>query len=255
VASKIVKADCPKCKYPQKTRILAEAKDKLEPREYDDGLKIWELDEFRILKCSACRTVFFERADYQVSKDEWGNEEKEFHNAVYWPEFREKRRELPPWLAEIELPHVQQGNLMGVLRDTYALFNQGGFDFFAAIGIRTVFDIASAHLDIDPEKPVDPVKPVDPEKPLDPEKRPTFRQKIEKLRKSGKISEDDERRLDQLIWCGSESAHRGWTPSEDQLNVMFLGLENFLHTNFYVRDKFSKTKFPSTRRRKDESKG
>jgi hypothetical protein len=82
----------------------------------------------------------------------------------------------------------------------------------SAIGIRTSFDVASELLGVDPNL--------------------SFDKKLKELVSLGKIGTVDSDRLSALIDAGSASAHRGWTPTPEDLSTMVDVLEHFVYEAF-----------------------
>jgi hypothetical protein len=82
----------------------------------------------------------------------------------------------------------------------------------AAIALRTSVDIAAELLGIDPEQ--------------------SFKSKLNELVTGGHIGKVDQSRLDILVEAGNASAHRGWRPKAEDLNVMMDVLEHFVHDTF-----------------------
>ncbi|MER8582713.1 DUF4145 domain-containing protein, partial [Mesorhizobium sp. M1423] len=84
----------------------------------------------------------------------------------------------------------------------------------AAIGVRTSFDIAAEILGIDAGLP--------------------FQKKLDDMVTKKLIKDSEREHLDVLIDAGSASAHRGWKPSVDDLDVLMDTLEGFIYDSFVV---------------------
>ena len=84
----------------------------------------------------------------------------------------------------------------------------------SAIGIRTAFDRASELLGVDPAK--------------------NFLEKLTELVHLGKIGSSEKDTLDALTDAGNAAAHRGWSPSQKELDTMMNIIEGFLHRTFIL---------------------
>jgi hypothetical protein len=82
----------------------------------------------------------------------------------------------------------------------------------AAAGVRTAFDLASELLEVDAAL--------------------TFKEKLDALVKSNRITSSDRVRLETLTEAGSASMHRGWIPEKSDLLTMVEILEHFIDQAF-----------------------
>ncbi|MGH7089208.1 MAG: DUF4145 domain-containing protein, partial [Stellaceae bacterium] len=92
----------------------------------------------------------------------------------------------------------------------------------ATIGIRTVFDWASTLLGAGSEQ--------------------TFSEKLKELSAANKIGGEEKEILSTLTDAGSASAHRGWTPTLCEIDVLIRGLENFLERAFALKHQIRQIK-------------
>lgn len=86
----------------------------------------------------------------------------------------------------------------------------------AGIGVRTSFDRVTELVGIDANL--------------------SFARKLEALLSNGRIGVTEKDILATLIDAGSAAAHRGWSPSSDDLHTMMDVLEQFVHRTFVLRD-------------------
>ena len=135
---------------------------------------------------------------------------------VYWPAPVSRQR--PNWLHRIQKSERDLGEL---LEELYAALDND-LRVLAAVAVRTVFDRASALLQVDPAM--------------------GFDEKLKSLQTAGKISRDEERILRVLVDAGSAAAHQGWRPKADELNTMVEVVESFLHRSFVLGDGITKLK-------------
>jgi Domain of unknown function (DUF4145) len=68
----------------------------------------------------------------------------------------------------------------------------------------------------------------------------TFKQKLEALVASNHIGALDLERLETLIEAGNASAHRGWRPKAEDLEIMMEVLEHFIHDAFVAPEKMKR---------------
>jgi hypothetical protein len=187
--------------------------------EDEDGYGFWEKTEYRILKCDGCDEVFFQ-TDSIFSEDfDHGDphpvtgelQQQEYsHTIEHWPPIDKTRRERPNWLDKLG---AVDENLHSLYSSVYAALDRG-IDVLAAIGVRTVFDRASELLSVDPAK--------------------RFDEKLTDLMAAGKIGADEKAILSILTDAGSAAAHRGWRPSQEQLDTMMAIIEGFLYRTFLL---------------------
>ena len=196
---KILKGHCPKCSDNRNSNVLGEHK-----TSYDAD--VCGVIYHRLLQCRGCESVFFQRLETSTEHFHYDGENQRFEvpDITHWPSPRKRRR--PDWL---ETGHdVGDIQLTTLLRDVYvALDNDLGV--LAAIGVRTVFDMASEHLGIDPSK--------------------TFKEKLSSLVSKGTIGAADFEHLSAMTDAGSAATHRGWRPAPSELHAMMDILESFLH--------------------------
>lgn len=174
----------------------------------------WHTDWY-ILECRGCEHVFVQTASTNSEDiDHYYNEAGEWdqihpETTAYWPALGARKR--PDWFGPsgAEVPNL--GSLDAALSELYGALD-ADLSFLSGIGIRTCFDVASELLGADP--------------------RLNFNQKLDALVQGGHIGAVDRGRLAALVDAGSASAHRGWKPSNSDLNTMMDVLEHFIAQAF-----------------------
>lgn len=214
-SNETVRADCARCNDERNCEILT----KVEERGGDDDFQ-WHTDWF-VLKCKGCdyvfvKTVMSNSEDYDNFYNDDGSTGTEYTEVVsYFPPL--SKRQHPKWLLQYTMMGQPKGLGIGsVLEQVYGALNND-LQVLAAIGIRTSFDIAADELGVDPSK--------------------SFAKKIDELIATGKVKALDKPMISLLVDAGSASAHRGWTPTEKQLELMIELLESFIEENFIVPER------------------
>ncbi len=206
----IVRADCPKC-GPDR---LAQVSGHVQRRWDDPKAPVWATVDYRLLQCRGCEEVFlqideiFSEDTEMVENSSGGWDEQYQRDIKYWPTISKRKR--PPWLEEIT---SIDGQLGGLVNDIYLALDND-LAVLSAIGMRTAIDRATELLDIDP---------------LD-----TFAKKLDRLLAIGRIGQTDRETLSTLIDAASAAAHRGWRPTNEQLQTMVSIMEGFLHQSFIL---------------------
>lgn len=205
------KAQCAKCAGERNCDILGHHEIR-----GSDGYLDWT-ENWYILQCRGCEHVFCQTSstnseDYDHYHDEYGEEAVTYHETLgYWPALLKRKR--PEWFehSSVQSDKDKDGTLSDALKKMYGALDND-LKVLSAIGVRTSFDIASELLGIDASR--------------------TFAQKLDDLVSAGHIGTVDRGRIETLIDAGSASAHRGWKPSEDDINVMLDVLEHFIFAAF-----------------------
>ena len=207
----VIKGHCPNCGNGR--RAYVRSKHVVNSPDESDGTSA--SDTGMILECCGCERIYFRR-DFWFS--EW--ETFETHpitgevvvtggvDTTYWPAAITRAR--PSWLDTIENTDRDLGKL---LSEMYTALDND-LRVLSAIAARTVFDRASELLGIDAAI--------------------TFQEKLDSLGANGKISLDEEGRLEVLVDAGSAAAHRGWRPKAEELSTMIDVVESFLYRSFIL---------------------
>ena len=236
----ILRGHCPNCDADRNAEVLAEDtfEEELDPRG------VWVKSTYSILRCLGCDRGFIRRAEL-CSEDE-GDYDVDAHTeetsitlnerVAYWPSItstsRTTRRR-PDWLSfnprdpldpfdplELGLAFVYP-ELATLLSELYAALDNN-LQILSAIGIRTVFDCASELLGCNPNQ--------------------SFPEKLKELTAGNKISGEEKEILSILTDAGSAAAHRGWKPTQDDINSLMDALEHFLHRTFVLKHELRRVK-------------
>lgn len=216
---KPLKAHCSRCGGDRNCTLHGQYIERGGDENYD-----WSA-AWRILQCMGCEYIFFQRAStdsesYFPVESFNGEYHYEYEYTFdYWPSLSKRKR--PEWLDYQKRQSVIDEKLKDALDELYTALDNG-LNILSAIAIRMAFDVASDLLGI---------------------KDGTFNNKLAELVKKGHIGEVDRGRIAILIDAGSASAHRGWKPKIDELDLMMDILEHFVHHAFVA---------PAERRISDE---
>ena len=147
---------------------------------------------------------------------------------TYWPSVSTPRptRHRPDWLWFDPVEHrlvFASGypELASLLGEVYTALDNN-LHILATIGMRTVFDCASHKLGTDPNQ--------------------SFAEKLKELTTGNKIGGEEKEMLCVLADAGSAAAHRGWKPTEDDIDHLMGALENFLERAFVLKHDLRRVK-------------
>jgi hypothetical protein len=232
----ILRGHCPNCDAHRNAEVLAE--DTLE--EEHEGSGIWFRSTYSILRCLGCdrryiRLVQLCSEDTELDDDPETGELIEVikEQVTYWPSPSSSppraRRPRPAWLgfAYDDHPELSIGfasdypELATLLGELYTALDNG-LQTLATIGMRTVFDCASQKLGTDPNQ--------------------SFTEKLKELTAGNKIGGEEREMLSVLADAGSAAAHRGWKPTEDDIDHLIGALENFLERAFVLKHNIRRVK-------------
>lgn len=173
--------------------------------------------EWLLLQCKGCDNIFVKTSEsdsesYYVNYDDETGELQEvpIETIKHWPAI--SARKTPDWFKGDRL-HGRKDTkpLSASLIELYGALN-ADLNMLAGIGIRTTFDVASELLGVDPGL--------------------RFNKKLEDLVLKGHIGKADQTTISTLIDAGSASAHRGWKPTNQDLETLMDVLEHFIETAF-----------------------
>jgi hypothetical protein len=173
--------------------------------------------EWFLLQCCGCEYVFVQTVssnseDYEYEPDESGEPVQVYQETVnHWPAI--SARSKPEWMTGAGISAAGVDDLNASMLELYGALD-AGLPTLAAIGMRSVFDVASRLLGVEPEAP--------------------FSRKLDDLVERGHIDRVNRERLEGLVEAGNASAHRGWRPSADDLAVLMEVLEHFIEVAFVV---------------------
>jgi hypothetical protein len=202
----VIVAHCPQCNGDRATDIVAEYSETYNSETYDSNTL------YRVLKCKGCSHIQFQTAstnseDFDYDYDEAGEPVSIYHETIkYFPPLDKRPR--PDYTRTNKAYSATMERLLDEAYDALKY----DLHVVAAIALRTVFDAATEVLGIDTAL--------------------TFKQKLDKLLADGRIDTFQQGVLDALTDAGSAAAHRGWQPTEQELDTMFTIMEGFLYRVF-----------------------
>jgi hypothetical protein len=175
----------------------------------------WRTDWY-ILECRGCDYVFVQTVatnseDYFYDVLPSGEEIREHIETIEtWP--ARSKRSSPEWFRHsyIETDIGETTSLAASLKELYGALD-ADLMVLASIGIRTSFDVASELLGVDPSLP--------------------FKEKLDALVSKNLILEAEKGSIETLVEAGSASAHRGWKPSQGDLDALMNSLEDFIYSS------------------------
>lgn len=219
MTDKTIKGHCPTCGPNRNAVIVAEHARTTE----DEKAPVWVSTEYFILRCSGCDEIYF-RQDSRCSEDydmvenvHTGEIEQTVASKItYWP--APNKRSNPNWISWV---WAVDRKLDELFTETYTALNNDA-PILAAIGVRTILDHVSETLGVDPASP--------------------FCEKLEALQSSGKIGADEKETLSILTDAGGAAAHRGWKPSDEQLNMLVTIIESFVYRTVILQSEAEKLK-------------
>ena len=229
----ILRGHCPDCDADRNAEVLAEDTNE----GVDEPSGIWFKSTYSILRCLGCdrryiRLVQLDSEDSSWDEDPHTGENFETLNerVTYWPSVPTPRtmHRRPEWLwldpleEEPERHFTSQyPELATLLHELYAALDNN-LQILSAIGIRTVFDCASQLLGCHPNQ--------------------SFPEKLKELTAGNKISGEEKEILSILTDAGSAAAHRGWKPTQADINSLLAALEHFLHRAFVLKHEVRRVK-------------
>ena len=225
------KGHCPKCADERVSDVVALHEAPWEDREHG----IWGEQNYFVLRCRGCETVYFQREelfseDIELGVDpQTGEYDERLRPSIsHWP--LPVPRPKPEWLWKIG-----DAELRNVLEEAYAAAN-ADLRVLATIGTRTALDrafVLNGAVETDP-----------------------FVQKITALQQAGVISQEEEELLSTCTDAGNAAAHRSWRPAPEMLNALLDGVEAFLYRVFVLNRELSalKKKIPPKKRKAKISK-
>jgi hypothetical protein len=218
-----MKVMCADCGGLRNCEIRGEAVESWE----DAGGMVWGRTSWYILQCRGCdhmfcHTVKIFSEEYDHEWDPATQEDVLVYDetVAYWPAVL--KRKPPDWFSPMGFVGDKDNILHGAMRELYVAL-ENDLTRLAAAGVRTAFDIASELLGVDPQI--------------------TFKEKLDTLVRTNRISILDRESLETLTEAGSASIHRGWVPDASDLSTMVDLLEHFVQSTFVA---------PALKRKLDE---
>jgi hypothetical protein len=229
----ILRALCPTCKAERNAFIKAETTRPWDDAENHERGRV----HHRVLECCGCETRYFQEESVSVNDHETYYDSEldehvtpEHRTVTLYP--RPALRGRPVWAGLLEITDETLGQL---LSETYTVLDYD-LRVLAAVGARTTFDRATEVLGIDPAI--------------------SFNEKLNVLLSVGEIGQGERDTLSTLTDAGNAAAHRGWRPTNQQINLIMSTLEAFLHRCFVMKGAMErlKQKIPSKQARKSARK-
>lgn len=210
---------CPSCGAVRNAKIIAE-----DTVEGEDGI-VWARTTLSILRCLGCdrryvRSIEMCSEDTEHVEDPvTGEMVEEIQERIsYWPSQTSLSspigRARPEWMWVWSDLVLKYEELYGLLNELYDALNNN-LPILATVGMRTVFDCASALLGADP--------------------RQKFAEKLKELVAGNKIGGEEKEILSVLADAGSAAAHRGWKPKDAEIKTLMTALEHFLYRAFVLK--------------------
>jgi Domain of unknown function (DUF4145) len=174
--------------------------------------------EHALLECRGCETVFYRK----ISSDSENTDQEYNHHTNEWDEFsikitttfpRPETKTIPQWLGEIFYKDTQ---LYQILREMYKALDDESY-ILTSIGLRTALDRAMEVLGILPDQP--------------------FAAKLKALLVGGWIGSTEHSVLEVVTDAGNAAAHRAWSPSAKEIQLLTSSFEVFLQRAFIVGDR------------------
>ena len=178
-----------------------------------DGEVSWS-HTYHVLECCGCHNIsvmhvhWFSEWD-QIEGDPLTGEPRMVpgQKVTIWPP--PTKRQKPKWIERLE-----DQALRDVIEETYQAMSSGMI-ILAAIGTRTLLDRAMTL--------------------CTGEKRLTFKQRIDLLIEEGYIGVTEGDILSVIVDAGNAAAHRAYSPTYEDLEMIVATVENFLERQFVLR--------------------
>ena len=203
---KVVRAHCNRCNGERNAFVRA-----THDANGGDGVVDWG-STYDILECCGCQSVNFRREQWcsewnSIELDSHGNMYEEANiKTTYWPP--PIKRKKPKWSSKIP------DEVLRTLFDELYVALASDLLVLSTIGARTLFDRASFLQVGDPPG--------------------GFAGKMQAMLGAGHISASDKNILEAMTDAGSASAHRGYSPTFEQLTAIVDILENYVERAFIL---------------------
>ncbi|HAT7555650.1 TPA: DUF4145 domain-containing protein [Citrobacter freundii] len=201
----IITALCPRCNGDRKCTVHGN----VEKSWYIDEQSISGGDQYRLLECRGCETVFMHIKSHNSESIQHGWRDGE-ETYEYEYEYRtlpavEEETDKPDWVWDLNTKDPQ---LYQIMNEVYTAAKNDSF-ILAAIGLRTAFDRTTEILQIHPSLPLI--------------------EKVKQLKNDGVIGDAEAQILSDVTNAGSGAAHRGWSPKSDEFQSLLHAIESFIH--------------------------
>ena len=216
---KAVRAHCNKCLITTSHVIIGE-----HGRNYSDSEgDRWVAVRYEMLLCRGCEDVTFRTVS--TDSETIDPEGRPVERTVYYPP--EISRRQPSWLYDLRTNYKQRV-LHSLLIEVYTALHQD-LRTLAAAGVRTIIDNTMT------------AKVGD---------QGTFAATLKKFVQKGFIAQTLAEFLEKTIDAGSASAHRAFTPTPEDLNLLLDTAENLIESVFIYPDRMKNLSKRVPRRRK-----
>lgn len=210
---KPVKAHCPTCDGERTCDVHGHV---YVPWHYEDrrGNSMSGGVDHSLLQCRGCETVFYLDDSWNENDvDYWYDDNGEtqadaVRTKVTYPKPESKTR--PVWLDAMGKIDSQ---LHSILNEMYAAYDNHAY-ILTAVGLRTALDRGTEVLGIDPAK--------------------GFGEKLADLQAGGWIGTTEHDILGVVTDAGNAAAHRGWSPSAQEVTQLLYAMEVFLQRAFII---------------------
>lgn len=215
------RAPCPKCGGYRNCVVRGRHSETVDYTEYPG--QVYDCTTGYLLQCSGCSTIFYKEQYYFSEECEEARDPNTGEITIaqvthdrYWPTVESRAR--PAWFPQLQGIDPRLTDLMTELYS--ALDN--GLTVLAGVGIRTCLDRVTEIVGV--------------------ESSLSFARKLEALLADGRIGSTEKDILAALIDAGNAAAHRGWSPSSEDLRTMTDVLEQFVHRTFFLRNESEQLK-------------
>jgi hypothetical protein len=180
----------------------------------DEFTSVDGFNDHRLLRCRGCETVFY--LVESTNSEDWDGRfnpvtgQEEMYHPVTRRTYPAPESALlkPEWVAILREVDLQ---LFSIVDQVYEA-REHRLLILAAVGLRTAFDRSTELLGIDPAKPLVA--------------------KVEDLVDRGAVGMQEAALLKVIVDAGSAAAHRGWSPTPEEFQVLLDWLEQFLVRSF-----------------------
>jgi predicted transport protein len=194
---------CNSCK--QKTKHHVRGKHD-NPKDIWDGV-VWYRQRMLIIECCGCEHLEFVEMSrlaegygyFDNEETAVQNEERKWNETIYPPV---TYRNPPPWFEDLPDP-----TLRAISKEIYNSL-QTNSHYLATFGSRTLIDRLIV---------------------LTVGDKDNFSSGLQALEDEGKLSAHEREILNPVIDAGNAAAHRGWTPTKEQITVILDTVEGLIH--------------------------
>lgn len=196
--SKIIRAHCNKCGHETKHEVVMErtirGSEVVDPYQ---GIEVSWATTYSMLECRGCEEVSLRRTEWCSENDPMDGADP----GTFFPPRVSRRK--PAWVDRLELPD----EYAGLLDEIYIALHADSRRL-AMMGTRSLIDTVIRRSVGDQDN---------------------FGKGLKRLVEEGLISERNREIIEAAVNAGHASAHRGYRPSSDDVNVVIDIVENLIH--------------------------